>query len=257
MTKSPPPGQVLEENLHAYVDGALDPARRNEVQAYLDRHPDAAATVAKLAAQRQLLRSAFAPIADEPVPERLDLSRLMGQHRYRRPWAWQMAAAVLVALGVGTFGGWQMRDSWQPSGGIAALAGEARSSYAAYATDLVPEMDRTQLVSLVSTKLKQRIDIPDLANSGYHYVGGRLVATEHGPAGLFFYDRADGTRLAMMVRPMAHEREAPMMEQSTGNIGGFTWAARGLGYSVVGTEAPDVLHPVANEVRRQIRDSRI
>ncbi|WP_157003217.1 hypothetical protein [Ralstonia sp. A12] len=59
--------------------------------------------------------------------------------------------------------------------------------------------------------------------------------------------------MAVMIRPMAREKEAPMMEQTTGNVRGFTWAARGLGYSVVGTEAPDLLHPIADEVRRQIR----
>lgn len=252
MVKFSPPDQVLEEDLHGYVDGVLDPVRRKEVQAYLDRHPDAAASVAKLAAQRQLLRSALASIADERVPERLDLSRLVVRHRDKRPWAWRMAATVLVALGVGGFSGWQARDFLQPSAGIAALAGEALSSYVAYAGDSVPEEDRTQLASLVSAKLKQRIDVPDLTRSGYRYAGGRLVATVHGPAGLFFYDRADGTRLAMMVRPMAREREASMRAQSTGSIGGYTWAARGLGYSVVGTEAPEVLHPVANEVRRQV-----
>jgi hypothetical protein len=43
------------------------------------------------------------------------------------------------------------------------------------------------------------------------------------------------------------------MEQSAGNLGGFSWAALGLGYSVVGTEAPSLLHPVADEVRKQAR----
>lgn len=68
---------------------------------------------------------------------------------------------------------------------------------------------------------------------------------------MFIYDDANGTRLAMVVRPMAKERDTPMMKQSDGNIAGFTWAARGLGYSVVGTERADALHPLADEVRRQ------
>lgn len=255
------PAPVVEDDLHAFVDGALDAARRKAVQDHLDRDPEAAAMVARFAAQRQLLRSAFAPIVDEPVPERLRLQTLLAQRREPPAWRWRMAAAVLVALGAGTLGGWQVRDRWEPSGGIVALAGEARSSYLAYASDTAAdpaivgdrEGDRERLLRLVSDKLQRPVEIPDLSAAGYRYAGGRLVATVHGAAGLFFYERADGTRMAVMLRPMAVEKEAPMMAQSQGEVGGFTWAMSGLGYSVVGTEKPGVLHPVADEVRRQAR----
>lgn len=253
MTTHSSPTPVVEEELHAFVDGALDAHRRKEVQDHLDRDPQAAALVAKFAAQRQMLRSVLAPIADEPVPERLKIAASMTRRRASRPGGWQMAAAVLLALGTGTFGGWQMHGAWQPAGGISVLAGEARSSYTAYAADPIGDADKNALVNLVSNKLKRPVEIPDLSPSGYHYVGGRLVATGHGPAGLFFYDRTDGTRVALMIRPMAHEKEAPMVEQSAGNLGGYSWALRGLGYSVVGTESPSLLHPVADEVRRQAR----
>jgi anti-sigma factor RsiW len=246
-----------EHDLHAYVDGALDADHRKEVQDYLDRHPDAAAAVAKLAAQRQLLRSALAPIADEIVPQRLDLAALARQTQRPQPWMWRIAASVFMALSIGAVGGWQIRGAMQPAGGIPALAGEARSSYAAYAMGSAPEIEmgparRADFVQMVSAKLKQPIALPDLGASGYKYVGGRLVATEFGPAGLFLYDREDGSRIAMLVRPMARERDTPMMKHSGGAIGGYSWAARGVGYSIVGSERPDVLHPVANEVRRQL-----
>ncbi|RTL36877.1 MAG: anti-sigma factor [Burkholderiales bacterium] len=254
MSKSPSPAPIVEEELHAFVDDALEADRRREVQEYLDRNPEAAATVADLASQRQMLRSALAHIADEPIPEGLQMSMLIAHRRKPSPWAWQMAAAVVLALGTGGFGGWQMHSAVGPSGsGVMALAGEARTSFTAYVSEPVAETGKNELVSLVSNKLKRPISIPDLSQSGYHYAGGKLVATGHGPAGLFFYDRVDGTRMAVMVRPMAADREAPMMEQSAGAVGGFTWAQRGLGYSVVGTEDLDLLHPVANEVRRQAK----
>lgn len=253
MSKSPTPAPIVEEDLHAFVDDALDTDRRSEVQDYLDRNPEAAATVADLASQRQLLRSGLAHIADEPIPERLQMSTLLAHRRRSSPWAWQMAAAVVLAMGLGVFGGWQMHGAvGQPGSGITALAGEARTSYTAYVSEPVAETGKAELVGLVSNKLKQPITVPDLSQSGYQYAGGKLVATGHGPAGLFFYERADGIRMAVMVRPMAAtDREAPMMKQSAGAVGGFTWAQRGLGYSVVGTEDLDLLHPIADEVRRQ------
>ncbi|MEM5435849.1 anti-sigma factor [Paraburkholderia diazotrophica] len=253
MDKHQQPAPIVEEDFHAYIDHALDADRRKEVQDYLDRDPAAAATVTKFAAQRQRLRSALAPIADEAVPERLRVSSLLAHQHKSRPTIWRTAAAVVLALTTGTVGGWHMRGALAPSGGISVLAGEARSSYMAYAADPAAEMDKADLIKLVSEKLQRPVEIPDLSRSGYQYVGGRLVSTVHGSAGLFFYDRADGTRMAIMIRPMVREKEAPMIEQAAGNVGGITWAARGLGYSVVGTESPHLLHPIADEVRRQVR----
>ena len=255
---STPHAPIEEEDLHAYVDNALDAARREEVQDYLDRNPEAAQRVTALFAQRQLLRSSFASVADEPIPDRLDLASMLRERRKKSRWPWQIAAAVLFSFGLGTVGGLNIRDAQQPSSGIAALASEARTTYAVYANDaeraveLGPER-KAELVSWVSSKLKRPVSVPDLTKSGYRFAGGRLVTTDHGPAGMFVYEGSDGTRLAVMMRPMEREQDTPMMQHSEGNVGGYAWAARGLGYSLVGTERPEVLHPLADEVRRQVR----
>lgn len=254
----PPPQQILEEDLHAFVDNALDPARRREVQAYVDRHPEAALQVSEFLAQRQALRAAIAPVADEPVPPRLNLARLLDENRTRQQrMPWRMAAAVLLAFSLGSLGGWSLRDGMPQGGGLAALAREASNSYAVYAADPSRPVEmgagqQSELVSWVSGRLQHQVAVPDLSLSGYRFIGGRLVATGHGPAGLFVYESENGTRLAMLVRPMARERDTPMMKHSEGSIAGYAWADRGLGYSVVGSELPEVLHPLADEARRQI-----
>ena len=65
---------ITEDDLHAYVDGALEPEREAEVAAYLEGHPDVARRVSAFSDQRDLLRKALAPIADEPLPSQLNLS---------------------------------------------------------------------------------------------------------------------------------------------------------------------------------------
>ena len=40
------PKKVSKAELHAFVDGQLDPARRREVEEFLAENPDAAARVA-------------------------------------------------------------------------------------------------------------------------------------------------------------------------------------------------------------------
>jgi anti-sigma factor RsiW len=138
------------------------------------------------------------------------------------------------------------------------LAQEGADSYAVYAADHsraveLGAADRPQLVRWLSDRLQRSVAVPDLAQAGYRFMGGRLVATRHGPAGLLMYDDDRGTRLAMLVRPMEIEGDSPMSEHSQGAVSGVTWADRGLGYTLVGARPADVLHPLADEARRQIR----
>ena len=250
---------ITEDDLHAYVDRVLEPERRAEVADYLGEHPEVARRVDAFAGQRELLRGALAPIAEEPLPPELNLSRMIESRARRRsviPWA--MAAMLL--LSIGGLGGWAVRGALQPSpGGLVALAQEAAVSYSVYAPDHVRPVevraaDSAQLVQWVSDRLHRPVKVPDLTASGYRLMGGRLVATSHGPAAMFMYDDDRGSRIVMLTRPMSSaDQNAPMTPQSQGDVGGFAWADDGLGYSLVGHAAPESLRPIANEVRRQAR----
>jgi len=60
-----------DETLVAYLDGELDSAERQHVEAWLAADPAARDQLAGLAQAGDLLRSAYAEIVNEPVPERL------------------------------------------------------------------------------------------------------------------------------------------------------------------------------------------
>ncbi|MHB0786062.1 anti-sigma factor family protein [Bradyrhizobium sp. 5.13L] len=250
---------VTEDDLHAYVDHALAPERRAEVASYLDAHPDAAGRVAAFAAQREQLRSALASIADEPLPAELNLSHIIDNRRRRPLRTWATVAAMLL-LGSGGLGGWTMRGVLQDgSNGLSALAQEAAYTYGVYAPDRVRPVeirasDSVELTQWVSNRLKQPIKVPDLSVSGYRLMGGRLVATSHGPAAMFMYDDDRGDRLVVLTRPMrSRHQDTPMMPQSAGDVAGFAWADGGLGYTLVGQLPTDTLKPIANEIRKQAR----
>ena len=249
---------ITEDDLHAYVDGALEPEREAEVAAYLEAHPNVARRVSAVSDQRDLLRKALAPIADEPLPPQLNLSGMI-ETRRRRPSPIWWAVAALLMLSIGGLGGWVMRGNLQGSpGGLAALAQEAAYSYSVYAPDRVRPVemratDSAQLVQWVSNRLKQPVTLPDLTGSGYRLMGGRLIATSHGPAAMFMYDDDRGNRLVVLTRPMISEQNAPMAPHSGGDVSGFAWAEGGMGYSLVGQAAAESLRPIANEVRKQAR----
>ena len=256
---SPP---ITEDDLHGYVDQVLAPERRAEVEAYLAGHPEVARRVAGYAAQRDGLRQALGPIAQEPVPPELSLARMI-EARRSPAWgrSWQAAAAAVLLLAIGGAGGWAWRGLAEPPrSGIAALAREGAENYAVYASDHTRAVeldaaDRPQLVRWLSDRLQRPVAVPDLTQAGYRFMGGRLVATPHGPAGLLMYDDGRGTRLAMLVRPMDIEGDTPMSEHRSGDVSGLAWADQGLGYTLVGDMPANGLLPAAEEARRQIRAS--
>ena len=256
MTSSHP---ITEDDLHGFVDHQLDSARRSEVQTYLDAHPEIAARIAAFSRQREAVRAAAAPIADEPISPQLTLRHVVEGRRRSQAWSWRAMAASVLLLVVGGAGGWSLRGTAverSETRGIAALAQEAAYTFNVYGVDGSHPVefgatDKAELVSWIASRIGRAVSVPDLTASGYAFMGGRLVATPHGAAGLLMYSNTLGQRLAMLVRPMAIDKDTRMSEHSYGDIHGFTWASKGTGFSVVGPAPADLLHPIADEVRRQ------
>jgi len=250
---------ITEDDLHGYVDGVLDGARGAEVAAYLQDHPDVAARTVSYAKQRETLRASLAPIAEEPIPLRLNIGRIIEARRGPRisKWVASLAAALLILIGGAA--GWSLRSAVQPaSEGVLALAQEAGDSYSVYAPDRVRPVEiraseAKELVNWASQRLQRSITVPDLASSGYRFMGGRLLSTPHGPAVMFMYDDDRGTRLVVLTRAMTVDQNMPMVPHARGAVNGFAWADNGVGYSLVGPAAPDVLHSIADTVRDQVK----
>lgn len=254
------PGRpIAEEDLHAYVDGLLDEERRTAVERYLQANAEAAERVAAYAVQRRELRAALSTHARAPIPPNLNLSRLL-EERLRRRWRpWRAAAAVLLALGVGAGAGWFVGS--RPVTGVAAVAREAAMSYAVYAADKrrpveVWATQKDDLTRWLSSRLNRPVSPPDLSSLQYQLLGGRLVATSHGPAALFIYENPRGVRLAIYVRPMSIEETTPIQATDVDNVDGCTWIERDLGYSLIAAEPYDKLGELSRLARHELQSPR-
>lgn len=251
---------ISEDDLQAYVDQALDAGRREEVREYLRLHPEVARRIDGYVAQRAALRAVLAPIAEEPIPPELGI-RALAEARRAKLSAWRPAIAAAMLLCVGGVGGWMAHGvATPPVNGVRALAHEAADNYRVYASDLHRPVEmgaaqKADLVRWVSNRLQSPVAVPDLRSAGYRFIGGRLVTTPHGPAAMFIYDDAQGERLAVMVRPMKVEKNTRMSEQTVAGLDGVSWASDGIGYSLVAPAKPKSLHPLADEVRRQVEDT--
>jgi anti-sigma factor RsiW len=248
---------ISEEDLHAYTDNALDVLRQADFEAYLQDHPEIARRVGSYAHQREMLRQAFDPISREPVPPELNLARMIAARRRSQSGRWHLAAAAVLLTAAGGSGGWVARGfTTQPNAGIAALAQEASVSYRVFGPDKARPVevgaDREQnLVEWISDRIRRPVSVPNLSEAGFQFIGGRLVATPHGPAGLLMYDDDQRSRIAILVRPMAVDHSAKMAEYLHGEITNLAWADEGTGYSLVGPLSSEQLHPIAAEIRRQ------
>lgn len=248
---------ISEDDLHAYVDGALDTVRRADVEAYLADHPDVARRVDGYRARHDALRSSLLPLAREPVPPSLDLGRLVERRRRSMALRWQAAAAVLLVVAGGAVG-WSVRASTEPaSTGLPALAQEASTAYAVFEPDRLHPVEiraseGPQLTDWIARRTGHAMNLPDLSRTGYRLMGGRVVATPHGPAGMLMYDDDRGTRLVLLTRPMEAGSDVALSEYRRGALSGLAWERRGVGFVLVGAVPASSLLPVADEAKRQV-----
>lgn len=255
-----PDRPIGEDDLHAYVDGFLSPSERISVEAYLGRSPEAGRLVEAWQEQNAALRAASLAIGAEPLPVALSLTRLVEARIARRQRGWRIAAGLLLALSLGSAGGWLAHSPARPSG-MSELGREASAAYRVFATDHrhpveMTAAQRSRLVAWVKRRMGREIAPPDLSQAGYRFMGGRLMATTRGPAAMFMYGNGHGIRLVVLIRAMQHPGQAgkasPMTGISHASLNGFAWSRAGLGFSVVAKAPARFLHPIANELRRAL-----
>ncbi|UXN04995.1 anti-sigma factor family protein [Bartonella sp. HY406] len=273
-----PTTPITEDDLQAFIDNRLDGVRQAEVTDYLAKHSDMADNIAHFRQEAAVLRQALAPIIDEPIPCALNLRTLIGERakynhkgvkKIKSTWwklpdwsgYWSKIAAAIFFIAIGSLSGWTMRGMEMANkSDLPNLSRMAAVSYNIFAPEkttfgTINAAQKQELISLVSNTTGHPFNIPDLTGTGYDFIGGQMVPTVQGAAVLFMYSNKNGNRLAILTRPMPREKVSNMEAVSMDNIHGFMWADAGLGYSVVSELNPQILHPLANEVRRQIRQN--
>jgi anti-sigma factor RsiW len=254
---------ILESDLHAYADRQLAPAEAATVEAALAREPVLAARVADIRAQNAALRDALDPLLAEPIPARLldaarppaaRTARRDGAARWRRP---LLAAAATLVVGVAV--GWLGRDALiERSGTPTTFARQAAFAHALYAADArrpveVWAAEEKGLVTWLTKRLGIPVHAPDLNSVGYALVGGRLVAGNEKPTGLFMYENADKQRLTLQVRKQAPGTPETAFHYAVENgVGVLYWIDEECGYALSGNIERAQLLSVARVVYGQL-----
>lgn len=222
-----------EHDIHAYVDGHLDDPRRGEVERYLSRHAEQADEVHGWRQDAQQLRALLAgDLAPAPA---LDPSRVRERARHRRFVRLGMAAGIVLCLFVGGIAGWAARGI---GSGDAPMA-DAMQAYRLLALDRGVGMDITtgnenDLRAWLSGRVGQDVRLPDLADAGFRPIGGRLFATNEGPAAMVLYDDGSGHTVSFYVRPPGPARHfLPRGAREDDGLLANYWSEGGHNYAVV------------------------
>lgn len=251
MSETPDP--VSEMELHAFVDGQLDDARRRQVAAYVEANSEAAARVAAYRAQNQSLKALFDPTLTEPLPPRLGPPAVSRRALHAR---WAAAAAVLLVAGAVT--GWQAGNLTRPPTGPAAVAYQAAVAHAVFTPQRrhpveVGGDEEAHLVRWLSKVLGQPLKAPHLADVGYALVGGRLLSAGDGPAAQFMYQDSDGDRMTLYVVTDPHQKgKTAFRYAEEKGVPVFYWIDGPLGYALAGKMTRQELLKIADVVYAQI-----
>lgn len=244
---------ILEEDLHAYVDGLLPERRRAEVESFLADNPKEAERVRAYQKQKEALRALFDPVLDEPIPPQL--------LHPKRLWSWPVVryAAIVAWITLGGALGWALRgaDSRkldEPNG----FARQAAIAHAVYSPEVrhPVEVGRDQeehLVAWLSKRVGAPLKPPHLSELGFDLVGGRLLPGNRGPVAQFMYQDEKGQRLTLYVRmDPGTKGETAFRYTQEGKVGVFYWIDGPFGYALSGETKKEGLLRIANAIYYQL-----
>jgi len=230
-----------EDELHAFVDDRLEPARRIEVQAWLAANPQQAARVEAWRNDARRLRAALAGFGEQPGAATLDLRQVQHRLRQRRQRRLASAAVLLLALGVGGLGGWQAREATLVSHELPmADAVQAHRLFASSEALDIQASDPAQLRDWLGRHFSRVGQLPDLAGYGFQPVGARLLSNEQGPAALLVFQDRGGQRISLFLRsPGDRYERMPHGQRVDGQLEARYWSHGAYNFALVSAAADE------------------
>ncbi len=204
---------IREDELHAFVDGALQAARREEVAAILRADPARAAWVDGYARDRELLREAVAQLSARPLPPNW-AAQIEAATARRAPARlgrrYAIAASLAVAIGAAAAVKW-----WPHGDTILADALAVRDGTAAGRA--LPQgvlADAAQRDAQLASAVGLPAHAPDLQHFGFQLTAMQLFTRG---AQLRYADRSRRI-LTIYVRPSDGTVRFDMLRQGTQRI---------------------------------------
>ncbi len=206
---------ITDEELHAFIDGELDPIRAADIAVLLQYQADLQAKVAAYRADKALLSSAYGPLIAEPVPAHwhgmIARARSPGRRELPRRAAMALAASAAVA-----FVGWQSYQRLRPHDdeGLIAEAFGARNE--TFNLDLGGVGDRVAADSALKAALGLPVKVPDMGKFGFAFARYRVYSgMPGGKAVKLDYEDSQKRVFTLYLRHSNGEEEFEMLKRDT------------------------------------------
>ena len=242
---------ITEDDIHAYVDGLLTPARRAEVEAFLACHPEEAERVEAYRAQNIALHRLFDGPPGEPLPLPLEeqAEAITGEReRLSRSRSLSRVAAGLAILVLGGSTLWYTYDQFvMPEDPLVAFTRRASDAHMLLADRAYSQQASGSSGNVVGwlaqTLTGAPLGAPDLADHGFELVAQRILPTETGPAAQLLYRGRDGNRISLYVGASSKQHETAFTFMQRDDVSQFYWQNAGFAYSLIGyLERDELLH---------------
>jgi len=243
---------VTEDEIHAYVDNELPAERSSDVEAWLMAHPDCAKRVRAWREMAEMLHARYDEVADEAIPKRLEIERLV---RPPRKWVYGAIVAALVAFVMGGGAGWLVRGVAATPSALQTLYTDALDAHQLYVVEVrhpveVSGDDRAHLQNWLSKRCGWEVRAPELDATGLKLIGGRLLPGPDGPASFLMYENPSGERYTLYAS-RSKTGTAQMRYTVAENSGAMYWSDDGVGYVLSGPSDKERLHQLARVVYEQ------
>lgn len=244
-----PPTTADEDRLLRYVDGRLDNDTEVKLTARIAGEPALRRRVTADRNADTIVRAAFDPVLDEPMPLRLRYARYEQGGSMRRT-----AAGLFIALCLGAAIGWfASENGFTINEQLDSLPASAVQAHRTFVVEKrhpveVAATEEAHLVQWLTRRVGAPVKAPDLSRFGYALMGGRLLPATNSPAAQLMYETREGRRLTLYLAPEIGQDETAFRYIEATGVAGFWWREEGLGYAMLAEGDKDNLLPIARGV---------
>ena len=243
----------IEELIQSGIDDKLTSEERQELNNYLESNPEASKRFDDMVHQSSLIAKSV------PTPSVQHLRSLMNNAKSSRSHQQPLRIAASIAIftvGIGL--GYVLPKPDNRAGNeLVVFAEQARAAHALYVSEVlhpveVAATERDHLQTWLSNRLGAAIIAPQLGETGYTLIGGRLLPAGDNASALFMYENENGDRLSLLSTHGAAETSQSFRFDETEGYLTIFWQDGPWQYSLVGALERDPMDQIAREIHEQL-----
>ncbi len=232
---------INDTELNSYLDQELTQPQAEDIRKKLLKDENAHSKLNDYSKINQTLHQLYDPVLDEKIPENLLMTATQKPEKTK---LYLIAASVLFFL-TGSLFGWHIKA---PLTNVETAHTEmeihliqpAMFAHTIYTADKIHPVEvkaeqHEYLNQWLSKRLKTKLNAPDLSDSNYQLIGGRLLpSTQNRMAAQYMYENQHGNRITLYVRDGNWKSFQPINYQKKESYATFYWIDKNIGYALTG-----------------------